>query len=89
MPILVHRLLGVAVQVTGFFGGALVGWLVSCLFVVAGAAARDAGAPRVLLGVGYVLVMVIGATCGLGAAFLGCNLGYWLFGRHVPARCPQ
>jgi hypothetical protein len=89
MPILVHRLLGIAVRAVGGFGGAMVRFCLGSLLFMALAAGRDAGAPRVLLGAGYVCVMVIVVTCFCIGAWLGSHLCFWLFGCDVPARCPQ
>jgi predicted RNA-binding Zn-ribbon protein involved in translation (DUF1610 family) len=87
MPIWLHRLLGTALQVIGFFGGAFVGFCVTSLLFMVLAAGQGAGPG--LGSLGNLLVFVIGATCFFGGAWLGRNLSYGLFVRNVSARCPQ
>jgi hypothetical protein len=83
MQIWVHRLLGTVLQVAAFFGGAFAGWFVSALLFMALAGGRQAGPV-----LGSLLVLIV-VTCFFGGAWLGRNLSYGLFNRHVSARCSQ
>jgi hypothetical protein len=87
MPIWLHRVLGVAVQAAGFFGGGIAGALVGAL-LFRGLAAGTEGASGSARP-GYLLVMAVAAAFFFGGLWLGRGLAYTLYLRSVSARCPQ
>jgi hypothetical protein len=87
MPIWIHRLLGVVLQVAGFFGGALAGFCVCGLPFLALAGGREPRPEPSPLG--NLLAVVIGGTFFVGGSWLGRHLCYGLFVRNVAARCPH
>lgn len=91
MPIWFHRVLGALVQVAGFFGGALAGWGVTMLVLMALSSGREAGqqAGRGGRGVADLCIFAVGAALSFTGAWLGLRLCYGLFVRNVPACCPQ
>lgn len=89
MPIWLHRLLGIPIQVVGAFGGALAGMGCGWMCLGSLSAGKDAGTPEVLLYVGYAFALITGALCFFGGGWFGRFLFYGLYVRHVPARCPQ
>jgi hypothetical protein len=91
MPIWLHLILGAAVSVVGFFGGAIVGAGTFGMIVRAATAVVGPGQPAGRTGevARGLFPLAVAAPCFFGGAVLGLSQSHRLFSRNVPARCPR